>query len=86
MLNQCTCATPLVLNGTSPIRFSVATTAEPRTGDLSRHTRRAFSTLVDFFGSTSHSLFFSTTHSAPPRSRMPPPWRQYVRGRLPTRP
>ncbi len=86
MPNQWMYAGPRVWNGTSPIRFAVATTADPRTGDLSRQTRRAFSTLPDFFGSTSHSLFFSATHSAPPRSRMPPPWRQYVRGRLPTRP
>ena len=37
-------ARPWVRNGTRPILLRVATIAEPRTGDLIRHTRRAWST------------------------------------------
>ena len=65
MSNQWTYAGPRVWNGTRPMRSPFATTADPRTGDLRRQTRRAFSTLPDCFGSTSHSLFFSTIHSSP---------------------
>ena len=55
-------ARPFVTNGTRPMRFFVATMAEPRAGALIRHTRRAFSTLLLADGSTCQSLFFSTIH------------------------